>query len=71
VVIRIRYKKLGGHIHCRLFTSKAKNLTFGRCGELVFDEQEWDMVRDMLQSAIEFVPEESIESLAGHYLEDV
>jgi len=59
MVIRIRYETLGGHVHCRMFTAKAKNFTFTKNGELVFSIEEWDMVQDMLHSAIEFIPEPS------------
>ncbi len=58
MIIRFRYKKLGGHYHVRVFTSKAMNMTFARCGELTFSEEEWNDVRNQLHSAIEFVPEE-------------
>jgi len=57
MIIRIYYQQLGGHIHCRVFTATGKNMTFGKSGDLVFDEREWDAVRDMLQSAVEFVKE--------------
>lgn len=60
MVIRIRYKELGGHIHCRVFVAKAKNMTFEKTGDLVFDAgEQWNTVRDMLHSAVEFLPEES------------
>lgn len=58
MILRMRYVKRGGHYHCRLFTAKARNMTFARCGELVFSEAEWNDVRDALASAVEFVPEE-------------
>ena len=57
MIIRIRYRILGGHVHCRVFTAKAKNLTFAKCGDLVFDEREWNEVRDLLHSACEFLQE--------------
>ena len=50
-VMRIRYKKLGGHIHCRVFTAPWPDQTFAKVGELVFDEREWPDVRDMLRTA--------------------
>lgn len=59
--IRIYYQKLGGHIHCRVFTGKAKNSTHAKCGTLTFDEQEWSVVHDMLSSIAEVVPESSSE----------
>jgi hypothetical protein len=34
--IRIYWKLLGGHIHCRVFMSGSMN------GTLVFDEAEWE-----------------------------
>lgn len=46
--IRIRYKKQGGHFHCRLFTSQVANGTYANCGELVFDEREFVDVQDKL-----------------------
>ena len=59
MIIRIRYRKLGGHIHCRVFTAKAKNMTFAKVGNLIFSEEEWPTVVDMLHSACEIIPEES------------
>lgn len=44
MIMRLRYEKLGGHYHCRLFTARGPNQTFAKCGELVFDEQEWPEV---------------------------
>lgn len=59
MIIRIYYKKLGGHIHCRVFLGKAKNMTFNKSGELVLSEgEQWDTFRDILQSAVEFIPED-------------
>ncbi len=63
MIIRFRFQKLGGHYHVRVFTGKAKNMTFARCGELVFSEDEWNDIRNQLNSAVEFVPEEG--SLGG------
>ena len=47
--IRLRYRKEGGHYHCRLFTARGKNLTYAKCGDLVFDEQEWPEVLTSLE----------------------
>ena len=44
MIMRLRYKKLGGHYHCRLFTAREANQTFAKCGDLVFDEREWGEV---------------------------
>lgn len=46
--IRIRFKKLGGHYHCRVFTSQNFNGTYANCGELTFDEREFIGVKDKL-----------------------
>lgn len=53
--IRIRWKKLGGHIHCRVFTSQTYDGTFAKNGDLVFDEQEWPEVKYKLSLAVEFI----------------
>ena len=58
MIIRLRYEKRGGHIHCRLFTAPAEEQTFAKCGELVFDEREWPEVSRQLASAgVQIVPE--------------
>ena len=53
--IRIRWQKLGGHIHCRMFTTQTKDGTFAKNGEVVFDEREWPEVKAKLSGAVEFV----------------
>ena len=42
--IRIRYKKLGGHYYCRVFSSQMVDGTYAKNGDLVFDEREWPQV---------------------------
>ena len=60
--IRIRYKKLGGHIHCRVFTSQnGPGYTYANCGSLVFDEREWPEVQDKL-SRCELINDEQPKS---------
>lgn len=61
MIIRIWYKKLGGHVHCSVFTGAAKNMTFAKAGDLTFSEAEWNMVRDMLHSSCEFIDQEAVE----------
>lgn len=58
--IRIRWKKLGGHYHCRFFTAPAQGQTFAKCGDLVFDEHEWRAVKGRLQQGadIEFLEDQ-------------
>lgn len=56
--IRVRYKKLGGHIHCRLFIAPGQGLTFAKCGDLVFDEKEWpDVIHRLSLANIELINE--------------
>jgi hypothetical protein len=38
---RFRYRQLGGHVHVRIFSGRARHMTHARLGELVFDESEW------------------------------
>jgi hypothetical protein len=40
---KITYKKLGGHIHCRMFSSH-DGINWSKNGDLVFDEKEWEDV---------------------------
>ena len=44
MLMRLWYRKEGGHYHCRLFTARGPNQTFAKWGDLVFDEQEWSEV---------------------------
>ena len=57
MMMRLRYRQLGGHIHCRVFTAKAPHLTFAKVGDLIFDEREWPEVRKLLR-ACEFIEED-------------
>lgn len=34
-------KQLGGHVHCRLFSRRRGQVTWAKCGDLVFCEEEW------------------------------
>ena len=59
IAIRLRYRVLGGHVHCRLFTATAKHLTFAKSGDLVFRVEEWDAVcAAAAKAGIELVPED-------------
>ena len=51
MIIRIRFKKLGGHYHCRVFSAPQRGYTYALCGELVFDEREWPEVAEQLGRA--------------------
>ena len=55
MIVRIRYKQLGGHVHCRMFVGQAPNMTFAKSGEFVLSAgREWDEFRDQYQSSMEF-----------------
>lgn len=38
---KLTNKQLGGHIHCRLFSRRRGQVTWAKCGDLVFAEDEW------------------------------
>ena len=44
LILRFRWRQLGGHIHVRTFTGRSFDGTFEKNGDLVFDERQW---RDM------------------------
>lgn len=54
--IRIRYRKQGGHYHCRVFSSQHSDGTYAKNGDLVFDEREWRDVQYKLHDC-EFIDE--------------
>jgi hypothetical protein len=56
MVMRIRFRKLGGHYHCRVFTASTQGGTFAKCGDLCFSEDEWDAVRRVIRA--EFVDDD-------------
>lgn len=55
--LRLRYKQLGGHIHCRMFTAQIYDGTWAKNGDLVFDEKEWPDVQGKLARVGEVLPE--------------
>ena len=59
--LRVYYKILGGHVHCRVFSGKAPDLTHAKNGDLALSVEEWnaDGVYDAL-SRIAEVREESV-----------
>ena len=50
-ILRVRYSVQGGHVHCRVFTAPGVNLTFAKCGDLVFNVMEWPEVEGFLKKA--------------------
>ena len=60
---RLRWKKEGGHVHCRLFAGPARTLTHGRVGLWTMSEEEFDTLRLIVHHSayadhFEVVPEE-------------
>jgi hypothetical protein len=48
---RLRWAKLGGHVHVHVWAGTSAATTHGKNGTLVFTEQEWDDLRDMIGGA--------------------
>lgn len=40
MIFRLYYKRLGGHVHCRLFAGPQEG-ALGKCGDLVFRHEEF------------------------------
>jgi hypothetical protein len=58
MVIRVRYRPIAQHVHCRVFIASAPHLTFTKVGDLIVDERDWPAVRQLLGSACEWVEED-------------
>lgn len=46
---RLRWKKLGGHVHVSVWAGTSQVTTHGKNGDLIFTEQEWDDFVVLLQ----------------------
>ena len=57
--LRVYYKVLGGHVHCRVFSGKAPDLTHAKNGDLAFSVEEWNAggVYDALSRIAEVLEE--------------
>jgi hypothetical protein len=51
LLFRVRYRVLGGHVHCRVFVAwdRASQPTWALSGELVFRVDEWDAAQPALE----------------------
>jgi hypothetical protein len=49
--MKVRYEKLGGHYHCTIFTARTVAMTYANCGNVVFDEREWEDIRAIMSGA--------------------
>ncbi len=45
---RIRYKIMGGHVHCRVFVGESADLTHALAGDLCFRRPEWEAFKLLL-----------------------
>jgi hypothetical protein len=54
---RVRYQKLGGHFHTRVFSAENPRGTFAKLGELTFDEKDWASFLAQLGTGWEFIDE--------------
>ena len=53
---RIYWERLGGHTHTRWCSGGNPNGVMGKCGDLVFVNDEWDALRKLLQhSTVEVI----------------
>ena len=60
---RLRYEVIGGHTHVRFFAGKSSS-SLGKCGDLVFRNEEWqEFLRELDRrphgGCIEVMPEEA------------
>lgn len=53
LMLRLRYRPRGSHVHCRLFGAHG-----AKHGDLVFDTREWPLVYDALLGVMDVLPEE-------------
>jgi len=51
--MRIYWQLLGGHVHCRVFTTGSK------CGDLVFSEAEWPVWKGELSKIAQLFQEKA------------
>jgi hypothetical protein len=56
---KIRWKKMGAHIHCRLFVAKSPNMTYAGCGDFFIREEELPSL-EMAMSGVAFYETEDV-----------
>ena len=49
---RIRYRVSGQHVHVRIFSAPALNVTFAQNGTLVFSEEEWEAFKQCFTAGV-------------------
>lgn len=60
---RFRYEELGGHTHVRVFAGSDLKSTLGKCGDLIFTNEEWQAFRNKLptSASVAYVEEDSMQ----------
>lgn len=60
--LRARYKKLGGHVHVRMFVGSNAQVTLGKMGDLSMTHDEWEAFLRCFQShgndTVDVLPED-------------
>lgn len=60
---RLRWRKLGGHVHVNVWSGTERETTHGHNGELSFRENEWDDFVALCREIAGAGPESAIELL--------
>jgi hypothetical protein len=55
--VRMYYEVLGGHTHVRVFAGSATSHGLGKCGDLIFRNEEWEAYMATKNPIVEFLPE--------------
>lgn len=62
MILRIRYRQRGDHVHARVFTGPSLEGTFASCGELTFRLEEWPAFVALLNAT----PQSALVEYASH-----
>jgi hypothetical protein len=62
---RVRWRVLGGHIHCRVFSAENPSGTFAKLGDLIMDERDWNSFRDQIGGGWQLVSEDQSDQFAS------
>lgn len=58
VALRIRWRVLGAHVHCRVLSAPTAAHTFALAGTLTFSADEWLAIVALLGRVAELLPED-------------
>jgi hypothetical protein len=56
-VFKVKYQRLGGHVHTSWFSARAPDATYAKLGDLTFDLEDWEVLRQWFPGR-EFIVEE-------------